>query len=132
MQSFSMYRISNWVMAALFLFAVVVQYNDPDPLRWMAIYGGACGVCVAAARRGAVPRWAPLLIGFLAIAWSLEIMTGVRTLNVYAHMFDAWEMKSAPIEEAREASGLVIVAVWMIVLTLWRQTATRSGSRPEV
>ena len=25
-------------MAVLFLFAVAVQYNDPDPLRWMVIY----------------------------------------------------------------------------------------------
>jgi transmembrane protein TMEM220 len=63
-----------------------------------------------------VPRWAPIVVFVLALGWSIEIMTGVRTLNVYAHMFDAWEMKSAPIEEAREASGLVIVAVWMVVL----------------
>ena len=30
-------------------------------------------------------------------------------------MFDAWEMKSPSVEEAREASGLLIVAAWMIV-----------------
>ena len=33
-------------------------------------------------------------------------------------MFDAWEMKSPSVEEAREASGLLIVAVWMIVLMI--------------
>ena len=121
-----MYRNSNWVMAALFLFAVVVQYNDPDPVRWMAIYGAACVISIVAAKRGGVPRWAPIVVFVLALGWSIEIMTGVRTLNVYAHMFDAWEMKSAPIEEAREASGLVIVAIWMVALTLWRPSTTSS------
>jgi hypothetical protein len=33
-------------------------------------------------------------------------------------MFDAWEMKSPSVEQAREASGLVIVGVWMIVLSI--------------
>lgn len=32
-------------------------------------------------------------------------------------MFDEWEMKSPTIEEAREACGLFIVAVWMAVVT---------------
>jgi Transmembrane family 220, helix len=120
-----MYRVANWVMAALFLFAVAVQYNDPDPIRWMLIYAAACAICVVAATRGAAPRWAVIVILALALGWAIDIMTGVRTLNVYAHMFDAWEMKSAPIEEAREASGLVVVAAWMLVLTLWRQAARR-------
>jgi hypothetical protein len=30
-------RIANGLMAMLFLFAVAVQHNDPDPLPWMAI-----------------------------------------------------------------------------------------------
>jgi hypothetical protein len=110
--------MANRVMAALFLFAVIVQYNDPDPVRWMLIYAAAAVMCVLAATRGSAPRWAVILILVLSLGWAIDIMTGVRTLNVYAHMFDAWEMKSAPIEEAREASGLLIVAVWMAVLAL--------------
>jgi hypothetical protein len=42
-------------------------------------------------------------------------------------MFDAWEMKSPSVEEAREASGLLIVAVWMIVLLV---RARRAAVRP--
>jgi hypothetical protein len=33
-------------------------------------------------------------------------------------MFDAWEMKNTPIEEAREASGLFIVTMWMAVVAI--------------
>jgi len=38
-------------------------------------------------------------------------------------VFDAWEMKSEPIEEAREASVLLIVSVWMAIVAL--QTRVR-------
>jgi hypothetical protein len=34
-------------------------------------------------------------------------------------MFDAWEMQSSSVEEAREASGLVIIAAWMVVVALF-------------
>ena len=41
----------------------------------------------------------------------------------YAHMFDHWEMRSISVEEARETSGLFIVAAWMAVLAVhvWRR-----------
>ena len=29
------WTIANWVMALIFLFSLVVQFNDPGPLRWM-------------------------------------------------------------------------------------------------
>jgi len=42
-------------------------------------------------------------------------------------MFDAWEMKSPSVEEAREASGLLIVAAWMMVLFVRaRRSAVRA------
>ena len=50
----------------------------------------------------------------------------VRRPAQYSHMFDAWEMKSVSVEEAREATGLLIVAAWMAVL-LVRQR--RGGKR---
>ena len=42
-------------------------------------------------------------------------------------MFDAWEMKSVAVEEAREASGLTIVAVWMTVLAVRAARRTRTA-----
>ncbi len=41
-------------------------------------------------------------------------------------MFDAWEMKDTSIEEAREATGLLIVFVWMAVVGLWSWLSARS------
>jgi hypothetical protein len=54
-------------MAVLFLVAAAVQYNDPDPLRWMAIYGLA-GLACLLALAGWLPRLAPVLIGLAALA----------------------------------------------------------------
>jgi len=112
------FRGVNWVMCALFLLSVVVQWNDPDPVRWMAIYGAAFAICLVLAIRGRIPAAAPLSVMAVAVAWSLATMGGGPAVNAYSHMFDAWEMKSLPVEEAREATGLLIVGVWMIVIVV--------------
>jgi hypothetical protein len=110
------FRVVNRIMAALFAFAVVVQYNDPDPLVWMSIYAAACAVAAVRAYKGSVPLAAPAAVSLVALVWGIAIAGGVRNPDIYRHMFDAWEMRSAPIEEAREASGLLIVAGWMAAI----------------
>jgi hypothetical protein len=119
-------------MALLFAFSAAVQFNDPDPGRWVAIYAVACAITVAAALGRGVSR---LLLGAVAIVtiiWAAAIALGGPGAGEYAHMFDAWEMASLPVEEAREASGLLIVAVWMTVLFVrdWRRYRRRW--RPEL
>ena len=113
-----MLRGANWFMCALFLLAVVVQWNDPDPLQWMAIYGAALAICLMVATRGRVAIAAPLVVMAVALVWGVVTMGDVPTAATYTHMFDAWEMKSISVEEAREASGLLIVAGWMLVLVV--------------
>ena len=103
-------------MCALFLLAVVVQFNDPDPLRWVAIYGAAFLVSAAVAWRGRITWIAPVAVAAIAVGWSLALMIGGPAASQYSHMFDAWEMKSVSVEEAREATGLLIVTAWMAVL----------------
>ena len=112
------FRILNGLMAALFAVAVAVQYNDPDPVRWMAIYGIACAVSITAAARSRAPVTVALTAALIAFVWSVSwASTSSAGLSMYAHMFDSWEMKNASIEEAREASGLLIVTVWMVIVS---------------
>jgi len=111
------FRIVAGLMAALLAFAAAINFNDPDPVRWVAIYGAACAVSIVTAVTGAVPSAASAAIAAVALAWSLALATRVPSLEVYSHMLDEWEMKSPTIEEAREACGLFIVAVWMAVVT---------------
>ena len=102
-------------MVALFAAAALVQLNDPDPVQWVAIYTAAMALSFQAARRRRVPPAVPLALAAVALGWAYAIAARSGTLD-YFHMFDAWEMKSAGVEEAREVMGLLIVAAWMVVL----------------
>ena len=113
---------ANGVLLILFLFAAAVQYNDPDPIRWMAIYGLAALAC-ALALAGWLARLAPVLIGLAALAWAATIAPGVVGRVSVGELVQSYAMMSEPVEEAREMGGLLIVAVWMAVLAL-------VGSRP--
>jgi len=112
------FRIVSGLMALLLAFAAYVNFNDPDPVRWVAIYGVACAASIVAVVTGTVPLVAPALIGAVALVWGLALATRVPSFDVYTHMFDEWEMKNETVEEARETCGLLIVAVWMAAVAL--------------
>lgn len=105
-------------MALLFAFAAVLQYNDPDPIRWIVVYGCACVLSLVAAFRRRVPPTAAVAGGLVALVWAAWIAFGGPVASEYRHMFDAWEMKSPSVEQAREATGLTLVAAWMTVLVI--------------
>ena len=70
-----MFRAVNGAMAALFALATVVQFNDPDSLPWIGIYGVATALSVQMATRGVLPAAAPLAVGVIALIW---VCTGQR------------------------------------------------------
>src|SRR5258705_12743747 len=112
------FRRSSLVAALLFFFSAALQYNDPDPIQWMAIYVAAGVVSLLAARRGDRMVWyVPALIGFAALLWGLTIAPALAW-NPMRHMFDSWEMKNVVIEENRESLGLFIVTAWMVIVTI--------------
>ena len=94
----------NVLFLAMFLFSVAVQFNDPDPVRWVAIYGFAAIACIGELTRNE--------------RWSLPAGIG--------DLFAEFEMKNEMIEEAREAGGLLIVALWMAILAV---SAFRRGRK---
>ena len=36
----------NWIFFLIFLLGAVLQFNDPDPVIWMAMWGAAAGACL--------------------------------------------------------------------------------------
>ncbi len=115
------FRYASWIMAVLFAICVALQYNDPDPIRWMAIYGAAMIVSAALAVRRAV--W-PLgvLVGAAALVWAI-----VLTMHVWGviHLDDLWKKmseKGGAVEEGREAGGMWIEAVWLLGASAFRRT----------
>jgi hypothetical protein len=116
----------NVLLALMFAFSVAVQYNDPDPIRWMAIYGAALVVSVLEIRRR-TPRWLPVLVAIVALVWAATIAPRVIGHVRFLDMFASFEMKNEGIEESREMYGLLIVAAWMAVVLLLAERR-RSGS----
>ena len=113
----TLFRAANGVMAALFVFAAAVQYNDPDPLRWMALYLAAATACVLAVLHR-LPRWVPVVVGLAALVWAASLAPHVLGRVGLGEMVEAWEMKDVRVEEGREMYGLLIVAGWMATLAL--------------
>ncbi len=116
-----MMKIFNYVMIAAFLFSVIVQYNDPDPLAWMVMYGLAGAACVLWLRRRG--GWAfPAAVGGVALVWALSLASKVLGKVRFGELFEAFEMKDTRVEVGREFGGLLIIAAWMAVLTIdWRR-----------
>jgi hypothetical protein len=112
-------RILIVFMALLLLTGLVLQYNDPDPFAWMAIYGAALLVSLAALLKR-LPLWQPLIVGIVALLWAATLAVDLEW-DALGRMFDAFEMQSEAIEEAREAVGLGIIAAWMGCLALMRR-----------
>ena len=109
-------RIAHAVMATCFALSVAVQLNDPDPLPWIVVYGGALVACVLAyAEKQAWPVAA--LTGVVALGWAIAIFTSMADgLVPVSELFVEPGMKTARVEESREVLGLSIVVAWTAVI----------------
>ncbi|MFN0122461.1 MAG: transmembrane 220 family protein [Blastocatellia bacterium] len=107
----------NYFMLLAFLLSVAVQYNDPDPARWMLMYGAAAVACALFAR--GLNLWYLFTgVALVALFWMVAIAPAILGKVAIADLFQAWEMKNHDIEIARESGGLLIVIVWMVLLAI--------------
>ena len=114
------------LLGLLFLFGAVVQYNDPDPLSWIAIYVAASVACfMAAADLG---TWiVAAAISAVALLWALSLLTGAAPAVRIFEMFAAWEMKSERVEVAREMYGLLLTSISTAAVAVARYRRSRHG-----
>ena len=124
------WRWANVVMLLAFVFSVLVQFNDPDSLIWIAIYGLAAAAC-GLELSGRANVGMPGATAIIALAWAAELSPDVLGQVPFGAMFGDWEMHDAGIEAAREMYGLLIVGAWMVMLTAaaYRSGASRIGNR---
>lgn len=100
-----------WLFGSLFFaYAVVMQYNDPDPAVWMSLYGIVALANVAALAGRLSTRW-------IALASLPHIVYGLMLspylLRTSAHAFQSMGMNNELDELVREAWGAVICVLWM-------------------
>jgi hypothetical protein len=108
-----------WVLAVLFSVSVGLQVNDPDPIRWMVLYGAAGIVCaLLPARRTA--SYAGFAVGAVGTVWGGYLTSQVYDKLVLGDLFLRMSEKGGAVEVGREAGGLVIVAVSLLLLSAYR------------
>jgi hypothetical protein len=116
-----MFRVVNLVMAILFAISAALQYNDPDPIQWFLIYAAAAVVSGMVALRRRFPSVLPIVVGLVAVVWSVWIMTHMHGGFAWHQLAEEMHASTPTIEESRESLGLLIVAVWMFVVALGRK-----------
>ncbi|MDO8365924.1 MAG: transmembrane 220 family protein [Saprospiraceae bacterium] len=113
-------KILFWVLSGLFLLFTMVQYNDPDPILWMLLYGGVAVHFTLAALgriyRPAIWLWlvaAMVWLGFLSPDFIHWLQMGMPSIVETMKAETPW------VELAREFLGLLMAAGtcgWL----LWR------------
>jgi hypothetical protein len=121
-------RVLAGIMAPLFFFSVYLQFNDPDPERWSAMYGAAGLVCALHAF-GRGPAWFAGLVTAVAIAWAAVWAPRVIGVTHVRDMFAEWHMTSGNVhaEEGRELGGLLIIVFVCGAVTLARRRQARAA-----
>lgn len=125
----SRWKALNWFVLTWYLLSAAVQYNDPDPLRWIAIYLVASACCVLHGLGR--PVWkVPALLSVGALVWALVLLPDVIGKTTWGEMTESWVMShdrpnSINTEEGREMGGLVLILFWMVPQTVvgWRRRA---------
>lgn len=120
------WRAANILMLLVFVASALVQFNDPDPVAWIAVYAAAAIMC-ALELTGRLRAGYPMLLGLTALAWAATIAPRVLGKVPFGAMFAEFEMRDLGVEESREMYGLVIVAVWMAALAL--AARNKNGTR---
>lgn len=110
-------RILNALFALLFVLGALVQVNDPDPLPWIAIYAAAALGCAGwELRRAARPFLLPIAV--VSLVWAIAVALRTELAVPLGVALMDWGMHSGGSEEAREAGGLLLIALWTAALAL--------------
>lgn len=98
------HSVISGVLALMFVAFAVVQYNDPDPWTWVAIYGLMVGLLIANIFRR--------LPGGVSLLPMVAALVGCYFLWPDQYIGLTGKMDSRPaVELARESLGLLICAL---------------------
>ncbi|GIX22414.1 MAG: hypothetical protein KatS3mg121_1197 [Gammaproteobacteria bacterium] len=114
-----------WRLAAALLLAVAaaLQWNDPDPWLWFAVYGGAAVVVGTAAwRRVPVALWAAALaLALLTLTLAGGGFLAWLALEPRPSLWAGMRADRPEIEAAREWLGSALVVALLLAARPWRR-----------
>ncbi|MCF3649854.1 transmembrane 220 family protein [Synoicihabitans lomoniglobus] len=117
-------RIAHGIMAVLFLLSAGVQYNDPAPAPWIALYLAAA-TATGLAARGKPVRWLGWALIAVCAVWEIHYLRLGAWHTPFTALTQEWHMTDETIVDGREFYALIWVSVWMlgVVLPRWPQAA---------
>ncbi len=121
-------RIASGVAFLVFASALAVQYNDPDPLIWVLVYGLIATLSIAAIADSYFPRFTAVLAFVYLVAM---LCLSPNFMNTSLEAFSSIDMKNLEHELVRETWGLLICFSWAVVL-LWRGLRNLNTAETEV
>ena len=115
------FRYASYAMAALLVVCIVLQHNDPDPIRWMLMYGVAAIVtALLPAKKQLVP--AGFLVAAVALLWAAYLLVVVWGRMEVTDLANKMSEKGGAVEAGRESGGLGIAGLWLVFASGFRRT----------
>lgn len=109
-------RWVHLVFAVLFGVSALLQYNDPDPVRWALVWGAAAALAAWGFRGRAHPL-ALSALAAVAAAWMALLapaMVAFMQLGDLGLLTATMQAEQPLIEEAREFLGLAIILLYCL------------------
>ena len=111
-------KIFNIVFAIIFLSFAYLQFNDPDPMLWILIYGSMVVMCGLAAVN-LYPKWVYLILLILFVGFSTiyipSVLVWLQQDDLTALFDEVAKMEHLYIEESREFLGLMICVIVLVI-----------------
>lgn len=123
-------KLLNAFFAVIFTISAIIQYNDPDPLVWISIYGYGAIVCLLAIfeKDNKILHYAGIFL-FLAYALYLFfIPNGVFswiTVHGAENITGSMSDEKPWIEATREFFGLLILSFALLLNLIFRKNKNR-------
>lgn len=105
-------------MLVFFLGAAAVQYNDPNPVIWVSVYGTAAGCCFLTLI-GRLPGILAIILCGAYVLGALFLLGQV--LGPIGFLDPSGQAMMGITEQGRETLGLLIAALWTGFLGSWVQ-----------
>jgi hypothetical protein len=108
----------------LFLALAVIQFNDPDPLYWVVVYGWTAGLPIAAFLEWRWPAgyWVAVGLGLAGLLHAGPGFLDYLASGEYGSVGESMEAAPPYVESAREFLGLLMAAVCLGVYRRWHRT----------
>ena len=108
------WRVTAILMTGLLILSAVVQWNDPDPLRWILCYSATAIITLCSLIRP-LPPLIPLIWGMVVLLSNLFVGMDLLMSEEQFDWNSFWNviaMKNEAVELGRELGGLLLVTCW--------------------